>query len=212
VDPDRLLPFLFIAIFLVLFAAVLIGAKKQSEKAHANLTRMAQRMGWAPPEPFKASLLRSSPMALAGAFRGRQMRVFTYTTGSGKNRTHWCAIAARVDNAAKLTLRLGKENALTRFGRKFGLDDVSVGNAAFDEEFYVKSNKPEFISVALIPEIRQRIGQLWHDQPRGAIEVEGGEVKFSESGTFANDSMCDRFIAAAEVICDIAEVADACPA
>jgi hypothetical protein len=211
VDLERVLPFIFIGVVGGIFALILVAAQKQRKRARENLAKLAQRLGLQIHDPEKRSVFQSATTSLSGTFRGRQLRVFSYSTGSGKNRTQWCAIASSVNNPSGLTVRISRENVFTRVGRKIGVDDVAVGDAAFDREFYVKSNKPDFIRVALIPEVRQRITNFWNSRARGALEVSASEVKYAEVGSFATESVCARFPEAAEVVCDLGEVTEACP-
>jgi hypothetical protein len=109
-----------------------------------------------------------------------------------------------------MTLRLSKENVFTRAGRKLGIDDVETGDPAFDREFYLKSNKPDFIRVALLPEIRHRLLAAWGKGLRGSLSADASEAKYAEQGSFSDNKLCARFTAAVELVCDVGEVVEAC--
>ncbi len=210
-DLEGVLPFVFIGIFIGVFVAVILAAKAQQRRARDNLARLAERLRLQLSVPARSGIFSSTETSLAGSFRGRQIRVFSYHTGSGKNRTRWCAVASRIDNPAGLTLRISKENALTRAGRKIGIDDVAVGDESFDRECYVKSNQPDFIRAALLPEIRLRLTNLWQSRARGSFSIDAAEVRYAEIGAFSNGKICDRIPAIAEVVCDLGEIAEAFP-
>lgn len=207
-DIERVLPFVFIGVFIGTFVLIVIATKNQRKKARENLARLAERLGLQVHAPAKRGIFGTSPTSLSGTFRGRAIRVFSYSTGSGKNRTLWCAVAAPVNNPSGLKLRISKENAFTVVGRKFGIDDVATGDEAFDREFYVKSNQPDFIRAALIPEIRQRLADVWKTKSRGLFSVDETEVRYAETGNFSKAAVCERIPLVAEAVCDLGEVVE----
>jgi hypothetical protein len=206
---EKLVPFVMLFLFVGVFALVIGLARRQQRRGRANLAKLAQELGLpAPivPQGFWAAL---KAIELGGNHRGRLLRIYNYTTGSGKNRTTWCALALSVSNPSKLTLGVSRENVFTRVGRVFGVDDVATGDKAFDEQFYVKSNDPAYVRAALLPEIRERIAAVAKDGARGTISVDGNEIKYSEVGTFASDKVCGRFPSLVEVAVLLAEVVEA---
>lgn len=186
-------------------------AVAQQRRARAHLGAIAQRYHWPEPVVPAGFWARFRSMPISGPWRGRELRIYNYTTGSGKHTTHWCAIAATVHNPGNFTLRISRENVLTRVGRVFGLDDVTTGDPAFDGQFYVKSNDPDFIAVALIPEVRAALVEAWRDHPRGAITVEGQQIIYAEPGTFSSPKICGRIPGFVELACVLAEVVEARP-
>lgn len=59
-------------------------------------------------------------------------------------------------------LGISRENILTRFGKKFGLQDVKIQDPRFDEKFLVSSNKADWAMQYLRdPEIRNAVEQLF---------------------------------------------------
>ncbi|HEX9782401.1 MAG TPA: hypothetical protein VGA56_06660 [Opitutaceae bacterium] len=211
VEIEQLLPLLFIGVFVTVFALVILAVVRQQKRARENLSKLADRLGFQVIEPEKRGIFNRSATRLSGVFRGRNLQVYAYSTGSGKNQTQWCALATPVRNPAGLTVRISRENIFTRVGRKLGIDDVETGDAAFDKAYYVKSNQPDFIRVALIPEVRQRIASAWESGARGTLSADAGEVKYAEVGNFSNEKVCTRFGELIEVVCDLGEVVEAFP-
>lgn len=202
-------------LFLLLFAVVFVGfvtlliwsARRQQRLAREQLAALAAR--------FSLELRRQpaklgfEPLpTVAGPHRGRQVRFFNYSTGSGKNRTDWSAVAAAVGGTGGFTLELSPENFVTRIATTFGMQDLRIGDPAFDPLFVVKSNDPVYVAAALLPEIRAR---LVAERGRGALghlTVKDGEVRYAEIGSFSVAARAARLGEMLDVACDLAEVAE----
>lgn len=64
----------------------------------------------------------------------------------------------------KSSFRLGisRENILSRFGKKFGLQDAKTGDPAFDDEFLISSNKADWAMQYLRdPEIKNAVSGIF---------------------------------------------------
>jgi hypothetical protein len=198
----------------VIFAAatafivgIFVLAIRQQKAARENLRKLADRLGLVISEPKKSFFSSSTPRA-TGNMRGRTVTVWSYTTGSGKNRVQWCAISASARNTSRLTLRVSGENFFTRVGRAFGADDVKTDDPAFDERFYVKSNDASYIRAAFISEVRARFTEAWQTGARRTVSDDGDEVKYAEHASYSRDKVCARFPALAELVCDVADVVE----
>ncbi len=206
---ESLIPALFIGLFVLMAALAITSGIRGQKRARESLLRLAEtmRLGLVegPSKPFSG---RPVP-ALAGNFRGREVRIHGYSTGSGKSRTHWIAISSPVRNAGGLSLRLSAENLFTRAGRKIGIQDVDVGDPEFDAKFCLKTNDAAYVRAALIPEVRRRAIEAWKTGAHGTISVEASEVKYAETGSFSRRQVVERFPALAEVVCDFGEIVDA---
>ena len=142
--------------------------------------------------------------------RGRHVRIYNYTTGSGKNRTTWCALALAVRERGSFTLKISRENLFTRAGRMFGVDDVATGDERFDKEFYVKSNDAAYVQAALLPEVRSQIAEAWQKHgARGSFRIENGEIIYAETGSYSSRKICDRWPAMLDVAFTLADVVEA---
>ena len=205
---EVLIPIAFTGVFLAAIVGAVLFGRKQQEKAMANLTAMANSLGLDLVVSEKRALFGSSPPRLNGVLRGRAVQVYSYTTGSGKSRQVWCALSAAVDDSSGLTLRISGENVLTRIGRTFGARELVVGDEAFDSRFWIKTNDPDYMRVALLPEVRSRFLENWNAGATGSISVENGEVKYVEQGFFSDAKRCDRFVAMAGLVCDIGEIVE----
>ncbi len=207
---EPLLPILFGVLFVSVIGLIIWAGAVQTRKARANLQAIADRLGLSVQEPAKKSIFAGSNTRVVGTFRGRPVQLYTYTTGSGKNRTTWCALSLQAGMPRDFSLKISGENLFTKAGRMLGIDDVTLGDPAFDEKLYVKTKQPDFVRAALIPEVRMRMVDAWKKhRGLGAFTVEGGEVKYAEMGNFANAKVCDRFPDMLEIAVDLAEIAAA---
>jgi len=180
----------------------------QQRKARAQMTALAGRFHLEFRQPPAAGFGVRPPPTVEGTHRGRTVRFFTYTTGSGKSRTNWCAVAAAAAGAGTFTLDLFPQNFLTRIGVALGMQDLQVGDPAFDPLFIVKSNDPAYAVAALLPEIRAR---LVAERGRGAlghVAVKEGEVRYAEMGGFSQEAQVARLADMLDIVCDLAEVAE----
>lgn len=209
---NLLFPLIPIAVIAGVFALIIKLSVKQSRRARENLGRLAQALGLPPPiapASSKGFLSALALPSLTGVVRGRPMRVYNYSTGSGKSRVTWCAVSITVRNPGRLTLRVSRENVFTRIGRVFGVDDVATGDQAFDGQFYVKSNDAGYVRAAFIPEVRAQFTAAWTAGARGTITLEGDEIKYAEPGAFSSDQICARFPALADLAQVVGDIVEA---
>ncbi len=170
----------------------------------ANLQRMAEQLGL----EFQPAKSWSTTPRVAGQLRGKPVAVFTYTTGSGKSQQTWAALTVQPANPGSFTFALQKQGVSTKIMEFFGNHEVTVGDAAFDAAWFVRTNRPDFFGVALIPELREKLMTAQHNFPGGKFELKDGVVKYFEPGSFSSDSRAARFVVVADIVGDLADVAD----
>jgi hypothetical protein len=207
---ETIMPFFIPAVFVAIFGLVIWGSITQARKTRENLNQLASTLGLKIREPERTSIFSSLQTAIEGTFRGRSVRIYAYTTGSGKNRTAWCALSVLAKTPPGFSLKISGESVFTKVGRVFGVDDVQTGDPAFDARFYVRTKQNSYVRAALIPEVRMRLSEAWEKQgARGSFTAEAGEVKYAEVGTFAKPALCARFPLLLEIACELAEIAEA---
>jgi hypothetical protein len=148
---------------------------------------------------------------LTGELRGKPAEVFAYTTGSGKTRQSWAAIAVRAKAASELTFSLKQRTPFFDIvARLFRKNVVGSGDLSFDKKWSLQSNQPDFMRSALLPEMRGNITRLNAGglASGGHYKYELNTVQYAEPGTFSNAKFCARFPKIAEIVCDLADVAD----
>ena len=193
-----------VAIVLLVIALVIWAAVIQQRRTDANLQKLAAQLGLEF-RPARNWLGRSS---IAGTFRGKNVRIFNYVTGSGKSQTKWSAVTAALAMPSPLTFKLKKQGFSTKIAELFGAHEITVGDAEFDKVWFIQTNQPEFMRAALIPELRAKLMAVLRAGLSGAFELQGGAVKYAEVGTFFGARRASRFAALAEVACDLADVAE----
>ena len=185
-------------------AALLLG-RRQARRTSENLAELARALGLRCAERPPLLGVFPLPPTVDGERGGRAVRFFTFTTGSGKSRQTWQACGVSCENPHGLTFQLGTQNALSRLGILLGMQDVQVGDAAFDERFVVKTNAPEFLRAALLPEVRTALLQCWGSHAAGAhVKLAGNEVVYAENGSFADTAVVGRMKAVVEPLLALA--------
>lgn len=173
-----------------------------SRKALANMRTLAERLKISVVEKPSKFGIHDYPEA-AGTMRGKQVRLFNYTTGSGKSKTTWSAIAVTPTAHGGLTFALSREGIGSKMMSLFGAKEIKVGDKFFDDKWYVRSNAPEFFAAALLPEIREKIMAA-----PGGWKLQEGIVIYSERGMFSDTARCERFAPLTGAACDLADIAE----
>jgi hypothetical protein len=209
-NPTSLVPFAAIALFLGFFGLIIVLVRWQQRKTLENLTKLASRLGLElKRQPAKMGF-EPTP-TLEGRHRNRPVRFFNYATGSGKSRRTWSAVSAAVPGAGAFTLELAAENFITRVAAALGMQDIQVGDPTFDRAFIVRSNDAAAAAAALLPEIRTHLLTAFPRVVCGELAVKGGEVRYAETGGLGDAACVARLADMLEVVCDLAEVAEALP-
>ncbi|MFT3830709.1 MAG: hypothetical protein QM691_13480 [Opitutaceae bacterium] len=202
-------PVFFVGVIvLIVFGAVVLG-RRQAQKAKDNLAALARELGLEFEEkPPALGIFPHVPTA-SGPHCGRTIRFHTYTTGSGKHRQTWQALAITCANPHGLILQLGTQDFLTALGVKLGMQDVKVGDPVFDDRFVLKTSDPDFVRAALLPEIRAGLLANWSPRAMGAnVKVEAQQLIYAELGSFADTAVVARMKALLEPLYGLAAIAE----
>ncbi len=201
-EKDFLVLVLFAAGVLTVFGVIFRLGAAVGRRAQANVRALATRVGLQVIEKPARFGIPAHPEP-AGTIRHKAVRLYNYTTGSGKSRTTWSALAVTPRAHGGLTFALTAEGFGSRFMEFFGAKEVKVDDPAFDAQWFVRSNAPEYFGAALLPEICARIGQ-----PRGTWKLQDGVVTYVERGLFSDVARSERFGAAVAAACDLADIAE----
>ncbi len=204
------MPYLMILIIVATLVIVFWAAAQASKRASENIRELAAMLGLqADIRPPALGLFYTDPRA-AGQWRGKAMEIYTYTTGSGKSRMQWCAVAAalRADGGLRFTLQ--PQGFGTKVMEMFGASEIQVGDADFDRRWFIQTNQPDFLRAALLPELRAKIFTLAAEPSASRLKLmlEDGRVRYAEQGSFASARVAGRIGQAAEVVADLADVAE----
>jgi hypothetical protein len=200
-------PYAFVAFLIVFFSLMIVLVRREQRKTLENLTKLASRLGLEL-KRRPAKLGFEPAPTLEGRHRNRPVRFFNYTTGSGKNRRSWSAVSAAAPGAGAFVLELAPENFITRIAVTLGMQDIQIGDPTFDRAFIVRSNDAATAAAALLPEIRTRLLAAFPRVICGELTMNGGEVRFAETGSFGEAACVARLADMLEIACDLAEVAE----
>jgi len=209
---SALLPLLFIIFFVGMIGLTLWGVAKQGKRATENVRQLAAALGLQLVTVPPALGVFNVGARAGGQLRGKRVEVFPFSTGSGKSRIQWCAVSAAVPAGNTLTFHLRRQGFGTKVMELFGAKEIQVGDADFDRAWFIQTNQPEFFREALLPELREKINSLVRElgtQARGMeFKLEQNAVRYAEMGGFANGDSCQRCRRAADIVCDLADVAE----
>lgn len=187
-----------------LFATIVGLGLRHTLKLRKEFPLWAEELGWKP-EPMPSW---TTPPVANGVYGGRRGRVFSYTTGSGKSRVNWAAIQLMIVPASGMEVEITRQGFGTKVAALFGVKEIEVGDAAFDARWFIRTNRPDYIKAALLPEFRQRIDELAARGGRGMkLEIKEGRAIYSEQGFF-NAPVRARVAAALPVLADLAALAE----
>jgi hypothetical protein len=123
--------FVFLLIFGGMGVAAFLAAKRQMDTTNAEWGRVAHALGL----QFSPWSMSSRP-DLSGAVDGLGARVTVEQRGSGNSKKSYTVFRVAYPDAG-IDIRIGPETALHRMGKWFGVQDVEIGDPAFDEAFVV---------------------------------------------------------------------------
>ena len=204
-------PLLMIGLFVAFFGFVIWAGARQSKRVAENVRRVAETLGLQF-EDKPPTFGFYSDVRAGGQLRGKRVEVFPFSTGSGKSRVQWSAVAATTVSSTELTFHLRRQGFGTKFLELFGAKEIQVGDAAFDRDWFIQTNQPEFFRDALLPEVREKISSLVRELGTQARGMEFKRipyrVQYAEIGSFSDNDRCKRCERAADIVCDLADVAE----
>jgi len=149
-----------------------------------------------------------TPLEAEGKRAGRRVRVHTFTTGSGKSRTTWLSATVAVGASGRLELSFVRQGFGTKVASWFGAKEVSVGDARFDQRWFIRSNRPDFVVAALLPEMRARIEEVAALGGNALkLEVKDGWAHYVEKGGVSAKA-CRRLEQAIPLLEELAVLAE----
>lgn len=174
----------------------------------AALQALADQLGFTL-EPRPKSFIHVYRPRANGQLLGRPAAFFTYTTGSGKSQQHWVALTVRPAATGGLTFSLSRQGMFSRLAELLGAREVEVGDPAFDARWFIRTNRPEFVRAALLPELRSRLTTLDAEgKVRGEFFLKTDVVEYRESGSLYDAKQAARLIAVAEIVAQLAAIAE----
>lgn len=157
------------------FGAVFAFARRQGKKANEAWAAVAARHGgtFNP----KAGSWQNRTRLLEVVVDGVSLRVDHYVVSTGKTATTYTRYRAPAFGSGKLELRVYSRHALTGLSRALGFQDVSTGDAAFDDDFVVKANDEDLARAWLTDDVRAAIRSAKGYQ----FAIKGGELTVTKA-------------------------------
>ncbi|WP_372807558.1 hypothetical protein [Pontiella sp.] len=94
---------------------------------------------------------------ISGSIDGHRITVSTFTKRSGNNSQTFTKYHIEYRQRLKTDMKMTKQGALHNLGKIFGLQDINVGNPAFDDRVLLRGSNPEAVRRVLTPELRDAV-------------------------------------------------------
>ena len=152
-------------------------AREANERIRKAWTQVAEVLG-GDYDPAKRTI--------DAVIEGIEVRLDTYTVTTGQVTISYARTTTKTTSSNKLAIsRSGK---LSEFAKKLGLQDLTIGDAAYDEAFIIKSDDAQWATQVLVDQIRQEHLKM----PSVTIRVQDGKLTTLEAGYAAD---VDRLVA-----------------
>jgi hypothetical protein len=190
---------------------------KRLQKDGDNIRQLAKKLGFTEEDqPAKSDLF--SPPEVTGALCGRSVRLFEVkSTGSRGGGTIYSGFSVYPRINDTLTFSISHQGLGTEMLDLVRARKIATGDPEFDRMWSIQTNQPDLFLAALAPELREKLKDVSHAGTRaqlklfdvyGTFKLENGGVHYSEMGDFSSRARCVRFEKIADVVCDLAEVAE----
>ncbi len=143
--------FIFLVIGAIVFFVVKSGQATQEQwKTAAQRLHLTYRPG--------------GGMGLSGGIYGtlndHRVEVSTFTKGSGNSSSTYTRYRIEYRNPVPVDMKITRQGMMQGIGKAFGMQDIEVGNPAFDDYLLVKGADPDAVRGFLSIEIQSAIRDL----------------------------------------------------
>lgn len=138
---------------------------------------------------------------LSGSIGGLPVKIDTYTQRSGNSSTTYTRYRVGYPPLG-IGLELKREGAFSAITKFFGIQDVEVGDATFDETFVVKTNDQGKLRSLLTPSVRSGLLHFTASYPRSVITdsyIQLTAARFESKGERLK-STAQRMVATARLL------------
>ncbi|MBW2260449.1 MAG: hypothetical protein JRG91_00630 [Deltaproteobacteria bacterium] len=188
--------FSFPVAIIVIVVVVAVVFKRQQVSAWGSFAQEAglslDRGGW-----FRAP-------TVSGAYGGFNVYLYTYSQGSGKNKTTYTSMIVYLPIDHRSHVRITREGFLSKITKAFGAQDIQLGDPAFDAAYIIKSDTPQFVPHLLTPQVR---GALLSGGSGMNVTVSRGRVFYNQTGVQRDQGMLryvlDTLVMVARTVVDV---------
>lgn len=160
---------------------------------------------------FHKSFGSATSGQINGELDGVQIDVQTLVKGSGKNKSVYTVVTARVNGRIPLDMKVSREGFLQKAGKLFGTDDIQVGDDELDRQFLITGSNPSTIRRVLTdPAVKASL--LTTQKHATSLRVELGEVIIREPDVGKNQEKLTRYIRMSATLAGALGAASAQPA
>lgn len=206
----------FVFVAFIVMGPVMMGfafwmAMRQSQKIGVKIEAYARDLGLdVHRKPPTFGVFHRLP-EVVGSLQGRDLRIYQFQKGSGKNSQTWCALTMGQVPGTDLHVKLSGQGAFTKIRSFFGAKEIEVEDRGFNDRWFIETNDPDFLKVALFGKVCGAIdgSQPGNRKPKGRFELEDGNVRYEEQGSLSDADRRQRIrlpITAAQELLDVAAV------
>jgi len=163
-------------LFILFVIGVIIYAGYQSGQAAVEQWRTAAQQLQLTYQP--AGL--GGKGSIRGTFSGHGVTVDTFTKGSGNSSRTYTRYQLEYRNAVPVDLKITRQGMLQGLGKVFGMQDIEIGNPAFDDHLLVQGALPDRVKALLSIELQSAIRDL--ASTYADLTVTGSTVEINKSG------------------------------
>ncbi|MEM6724336.1 MAG: hypothetical protein AAF598_09880 [Bacteroidota bacterium] len=142
--------------------------------------------------------------ALQGELNGKTFYLFMYTKGSGKHQKTYTSFRLQTHNPKGYTLKLSKEGFFSKVGKRFGMQDIQVGDAEFDPLYIIQGSDVYFAQSVLTNNVKEQMA-LASSIFKGTMKVQGDVIEYTELTMMKNREkreMIEQLISIAQALSD----------
>lgn len=178
---ETFIPILMIGGFFAIGAGIVYFAMKYETKKRAEVASqyqvLAEKFGLDFVPEVKKLLWNYTYPMVVGQIDGFDIKLYSYLTG-GKNKTRYTQLIIH-SNSIIPNFRILKEGIFQKIGKKFGGQDIEIGDDLLDREMVFKCDEPDRLKTALHPDNRQLLTFL---SPRlaGALQVKNSTFTYQK--------------------------------
>ncbi|MEO1438018.1 MAG: hypothetical protein AAFV80_20920, partial [Bacteroidota bacterium] len=124
------------------------------------------------------------------------------TKGSGKHQKTYTSFRLQTSNPQGYTLKLSKEGLLSKVGKRFGMQDIQVGDAAFDPLYIIQGSDVYFAQSVLTSTVKEQMS-LATNVFKGTMKVQGDVIEYTEMAMMKNREkreMIEQLISIAQAL------------
>lgn len=197
----------FIAITVLLTASVVLMIlllQKRSAKQSKHMQGLAKDLDL----PLHKEKTRNA-FIIEGNYKGKAVRIFSFTHGKGSNARPFSAIRILGSNPLQLNFSIIHRTWIQSFWNLIGSKQMKFANPAFNKPIIVKSNKPELMQVLLSETLLSKLVEIQKIFGfKGGIQLTGDTMIYVEHGSISSEHKCKRFEAILDLMCCLRDEID----